>query len=543
MKKTIYSLRLTALTLLVALGLNSCSSWLILYPEGETLLEDFWKSGSDVESVVASCYRSMQDDAFMSRVIQWGEIRSDNVVAGEKVTTDQQNIFDMNIQSNNTLSDWASFYVVINFCNTVLHFAPTVLQEDMNFSISEMRALCAEAQAIRALCYFYLVRTFGDVPLRMEPTIDDTEGFDIPKTDGKIVLDSMIVSLREAIPNARTSFGSNNTSYNLGRFTSQSIRALLADICLWQGYYQECSDVCDEFLAYNESLGEASKQKLIEDPEMWIRIFGVEASYDRCFQEAIFALQFTTNGKENGSVASLYGDSKNFAQLSTDVGLSMYMAGNLFRMTDERLPLSVTSSNSGRSGMQAKNKSLADPAKYACNDVYESAAEPGVYNYSFRSEKYVSWIFYRLSDIYLMKAEAEVELAASENDPRLNTAMYFINKTYMRGNYTLNPLYDTLRVRDYQSKEQMRELVLDERQREFLFEGKRWFDLVRHCRKEGNTMYLRTKVGEKYNALALNKLQDMNSIYMPISESEMTSNKSMVQNPFYEITSTSEKDY
>ena len=34
------------------------------------------------------------------------------------------------------------------------------------------------------------------------------------------------------------------------------------------------------------------------------------------------------------------------------------------------------------------------------------------------------------------------------------------------------------------------DLVFDERRREFLFEGKRWFDLVRHTRRDGNTDYL-----------------------------------------------------
>ena len=74
----------------------------------------------------------------------------------------------------------------------------------------------------------------------------------------------------------------------------------------------------------------------------------------------------------------------------------------------------------------------------------------------------------------------------------------------------------------YTNQSEVRNLVFDERQREFLFEGKRYFDLVR-----------------KYTSMSLDettvrsKLDDKDAIYLPIHEEELRVNPLLVQNRFY----------
>jgi hypothetical protein len=83
----------------------------------------------------------------------------------------------------------------------------------------------------------------------------------------------------------------------------------------------------------------------------------------------------------------------------------------------------------------------------------------------------------------------------------------------------------------------MEELVLKERRREFLFEGKRWFDLVRMARRDGNTERLSQMVLLKYteNVSAVRiKLADMDAIYFPIAKDERKINPLLKQNPAYE---------
>ena len=47
------------------------------------------------------------------------------------------------------------------------------------------------------------------------------------------------------------------------------------------------------------------------------------------------------------------------------------------------------------------------------------------------------------------------------------------------------------------AKTKMEEMVMQERQRELLFEGKRWFDLVRRSMRDGNNEYLSRQISNK----------------------------------------------
>jgi hypothetical protein len=112
---------------------GSCDDWLTLLPEDRTVEEDFWKNRSQVESVVMSCYRLMQEDDVLQRIVWWGEMRSDNVVAGTAAGTDEKQLMEANILSSNSLTRWDGFYEVINVCNRVIERAPEVLELDNNF--------------------------------------------------------------------------------------------------------------------------------------------------------------------------------------------------------------------------------------------------------------------------------------------------------------------------------------------------------------------------------------------------------------------------
>jgi hypothetical protein len=77
---------------------------------------------------------------------------------------------------------------------------------------------------------------------------------------------------------------------------------------------------------------------------------------------------------------------------------------------------------------------------------------------------------------------------------------------------------------------------MDERHREFLFEGKRWFDLVRVARRDGKNDYLIDQVAQKYkeerNTIKI-KLADPNIIYFPYSKNELKVNPLLNQNPAF----------
>ena len=86
------------------------------------------------------------------------------------------------------------------------------------------------------------------------------------------------------------------------------------------------------------------------------------------------------------------------------------------------------------------------------------------------------------------------------------------------------------------TKSQMEDLVMRERQRELMFEGKRWYDLVRRARREGRTTVLSQAAMQKVTSggsLIANKLAKMDAMYWPYYYTELKVNKNLVQNPAF----------
>ncbi len=510
------------------IGMSSCSEWLSLKPQDQMVLDDYWQDAAQVEAVVGSCYRAMIENPCMERMMIWGELRSDNFVAGRSFSTAQKELMQHNILTSNAYAQWSSIYTVINYCNTVLYYAPGVMDIDANFTEGELKAYQSEALAIRSLMYFYLVRTFRDVPLILIPSKDDTENFAVTKDSASVILKQLISDLKTAKSYAMSDW--DNARYNKGRLTKQSIRALLADVYLWNKQYTECIQECDEFLQYNKSLGETDMLKLVEAESMYSEVFNRGNS-----SESIFELQFDDDGKTNTVVNSMFGTSTAIGWVSAPNS----EGGWEFTPGATQSPYKLT---------DIRGKDFFLPISGGYSKIFKfvgasrSENQSGKSSYTYRSTT-SNWILYRLSDIFLMRAEA---LAQSSSPTDWQAALYMVNQTYMRANPDLG--LDSLKYNNYSNQTSMQQLVLDERQREFAFEGKRWFDLVRLSEREQKTSKLSSYVLKTLTSdntaqtLAKSKLSFMDALYMPIHQDEISANPNLKQNPFYITDETVSKN-
>ena len=524
MKKIIYSI-----LVVFTVGFTSCNSWFDLRPKSDTTLEEFWNNENDVRSAVGACYRAMNEAGFIDRLMVWGEIRSDDVLkglgAGEERNQDVTRILDLTLNSANPYTSWADFYKVINYCNTVIHFAPTVPEKDPNFTEAQLNAYLAEAKGIRALCYFTLVRTFRDIPFSTEPFIDDTETFNLPQSDPDEVIRFLIDDLKSVENDATVEF--QDLASDKGRITRKAIWCLIADMSLWMGEYEDCITYCNKVLSL---LTAPMKNRLgleTSPSEYYSRIFVQGNS-----SESLFELQFDPSlVTGNTAVHSMYsvgeynGYSQNYRNFDTgnEKVASCDFVGKipLFRAADLR---------SKDYYMQLGSNGRFPVIKYVGqrDTRIETPKADAYYAVPLHS-----WIFYRLPDVYLMKAEALVE---SNGD--LTDALSCVSKSYDRANPDLGENSLILR-----SREDMRALVFDERQREFLFEGKRYFDLLRRVKRENSTANILPYLIRKYESDGMNantvrgKISDVNALYMPINENELKVNPLLKQNPFYVATS------
>ncbi|HEY6914633.1 MAG TPA: RagB/SusD family nutrient uptake outer membrane protein, partial [Paludibacter sp.] len=321
-------------------GLQSCTDFLDIRPENETVLEDYWQSESQATAVLSSCYRGLTTDACIERMIVWGELRSDNVIEGNSTRDEIRKILEVNITPTNGYANWGSFYSVINYCNTFLHYAPNVLKTDQNFTPTKLHSLEAEALGLRAMCYFYLVRAFKEVPLILNPSINDTQDYYVPKSSERAILDQIIADLLEAQKYARTDFGKG--SYNKGRITLNAINALLADVYLWDQQYSNCVETCNRILD-DKTLSLVSGDKTLTD------VF-----YTGNSTESIFELQFDKDIQYNNTVNFFYG-----YEGRRDVGGELYYPKFLTR-TGEFSPF-----NYAASSVKESEKDIRETSSYS----------------------------------------------------------------------------------------------------------------------------------------------------------------------------------
>ena len=545
---------------MMALGLGSCSDFLEIEPLNDIVLDKFWNEENDVENIVAGCYSGMQNRILIERMIVWGELRSDHLIGGTGVqdNINIQNILKENITANNVYTSWGEFYDIINRCNTVLHYSPLVAERDPNYTETELMATRAEVSAIRDLCYFYLIRTFRDVPYSTQPFLDELQQMAMPATKFDAVLDSLITDLENVKSYAVKTYPVSKTNYQCGRITQDAIHAMLAEMYLWKKDYANSVKYADMVIdaktqrfqdEIDNAGGNSSSYKMFEGYPLiydsyttgniygnaYGTIFGSGAS-----RESILELIFADDNTRlaNHGLSFLYGNYKTMPGIvkpadfiTTDVSDASYKV--FCDKYDTRNYENLYKMSASQYGV----------AKYVCKSGMVSISSTEITSSASPSypEEYchANWILYRLTDVMLLKAEALVQMVDGDakteaNDSLLRAAYDIVSVINKRSNCATT--YMPITYANYSTKSQMENLVFEERARELMFEGKRWYDLVRRSLRDGNTSYLVqqvTRKGSDNASVVQAKLAKMDAIFWPYNLDELKVNPYLVQSPAF----------
>lgn len=515
-------------------------------PPDVIVQESFWKSEEDVESMVAASYRLMAQWDFLSRILAWGELRGDNVVEGNyNHDNEVKYIMEANILPNNSYAQWSVFYRIINNCNLVLKYAPEVLDEVPNFTQEDLDVVRGEMLALRALCHFYLIRTFRDIPLQTEAVVDNSQYLYPSQATSIEALDHCLSDLHEAEELVPASGYHSTASENKGRVTKESVHAMIADVLLWKAaftlydgnkalceqYYRECITYCDLVI---------NNYSLLEGDEAYNAVFGQQNS-----SESILEIQC----ESNTTIPYFYGKGDKKGVLAPSNYLlqpSDEMADNLYKPTDiRRVSFMNADGSNNNASLITKYTAETHTGEFTSSTPYITP----VYriadwsNGMFCIES--NWIIYRITDVMLMKAEALAYLP-NATEQELAAAFGLVSTVYNRSN-NIEGIEQSEGLTYQDGASAIRALVLAERQRELCFEGKRWYDLVRKSLCDSNTtdmldIMLPHKYGSNIGAYRA-KMSNIDILFFPIHEREIKTNHNLTQNPAYRTEDVYEDVY
>lgn len=449
--------------------MTSCGdSFFDLEPASSVTIDKVYKTASDYNVAVIGCYAKLQSQ--VNFYTECCEYRSDNLSLGAP-TAGTQDRYDIDHftekPSNGILSSyWANFNNNVYRCNLLLDQI-----DGANFAENLKKQYKGEAMFIRALNYFNMYRIWGGVPATKH-VVSAAEALKVARFSDEQMFDLIAGDLKEIVDN--NYLPETYSSADMGRATSGAAKALLGKVYLTFHKWTEAKDILSQLIG---------KYQLVSPIA---QVFNVDNKNNN---EIIFAVHF--NKEIEGEGHSYW---YNLTNASDDTNQTSSLL-NTFPTGDDRKDLITYVQVEKNVRLMNKFYDTKSPTfKTVGNDQ----------------------ILLRYADVLLMYAEAlnEIQYDASEG----SLALKYLNAVRQRAGIS------NLTVKQLPTQEKFRKGILVERQREFPYEGQRWFDLVR--------------MGFAKSVMAENgvEIKDYQLLFpIPQQEIEKVGDKSILwQNPGYD---------
>lgn len=449
--------------------MTSCGdSFFDLEPASSVTIDKVYKTASDYNVAVIGCYAKLQSQ--VNFYTECCEYRSDNLSL-DAPTAGTQDRYDIDHftekPSNGILSSyWANFNNNVYRCNLLLDQI-----DGANFAETLKKQYKGEAMFIRALNYFNMYRIWGGVPATKH-VVSAAEALKVARYSDEQMFDLIAGDLKEIVDN--NYLPETYSSADMGRATSGAAKALLGKVYLTFHKWTEAKDILSQLIG---------KYQLVSPIA---QVFNVDNKNNN---EIIFAVHF--NKEIEGEGHSYW---YNLTNASDDTNQTSSLL-NTFPTGDTRKDLITYVQVEKNVRLMNKFYDTKSPTfKTIGNDQ----------------------ILLRYADVLLMYAEALNEIQYDASDGSL--ALKYLNAVRQRAGIS------NLTAKQLPTQEKFRKGILVERQREFPYEGQRWFDLVR--------------MGFAKSVMAENgvEIKDYQLLFpIPQQEIEKVGDKSILwQNPGYD---------
>lgn len=493
----------------LSLGITACSSFLDEKPYSDITNENWSEGGKDqateytkgeqMEQLLTSAYKDFGNEFWQLDLYIMNESQSDNAYAGEdKEQTRQFDELRVSPTNGGIKRDWAYLFGQISKANTIIAWTPKI--KDPNFNDKRQKEVEAEARAMRAIDYFYLVRLYENVPLIIDEipeisvdNIDEVYPLLYPAQATKeVVYTQILEDLSFALENIP------DYSDNKFKITKALVNFITAEVYATKDGFQNAD--WNKVKEHASKVVNDSRYRLLDKYD---DLFAVEKEAEDGIlpssnllnehsKESLFEVDYTSwNTLGNWGAQMFFGvDWKKFNTPSHDLV-------NAFNKENDEVRKKASIKFGDVTGKWTD--------KYWASNNYP-------YCFKMRAQEAANIIIYRYAEAILLLADAENEMG------NISAAQKLVNQIRSRVN---------LPNTKANSKEELRLAIENEYRLEFAFEGKRWLDLKRR-----NRFIQVMKSCSDHQSDYGYRLNEQKLIW-PIPQSELELNENLKQNPGY----------
>lgn len=467
MKRLIYFIVL----FFIVAGSTGCKKFLSLDPPSNLSGNNFWRNKDDVEGFTNGLYSLFRSSVFRADMtafpgndefpfFAWsGDMRGAPIQKNPGAISSRtyfamlaaNNIKSLTLPSANyydlfnikRFTQWDRFFKVIASANIAIDVIPGIV--DPSLSEADKARYVGEATFVRNLCYFFMVRMWGDVPYYTEPYFTG----DLVRSDKVEVLKNILADMEVAKTGLPWTY--SNPAHIAVRAMKGSSIVLMMHINMWLA----CFDSPNKAVYYENvtKLGEELDQN--GGAYELLPLSRTKEIFKGRTKEGLFEIPQNVNYGESFGWSAfsdnvLYAPYKNF-QITNS-----YMSYRTDFM-EEIFPREVADNR--------KNRWYDEEFMYDGGDKFLMLKFANVYANDQAEDVNPddNQTVFRLPDAYLLQAEAYAELGLEEQ------ARTKLNQVRARAAAPAITL----------SGDELKEQIFFERCRELMGEGQYWYDVVR----------------------------------------------------------------
>ncbi|GAA4310460.1 RagB/SusD family nutrient uptake outer membrane protein [Compostibacter hankyongensis] len=485
---------------LLGTGWMSCHKMLDIPSKRAVAAPNMWQTKNDAWAGSSACY-GLARAALANENAHWayGELRGHDfaVTSRGDLNAVVDNKLTANYATMDEWRDWRRFYAAIDQCNLAIQKLPLVPERDYRYSTSEMKLDLAQVRAVRAFLYYYMVRIWGDVPLVTTPS-DGSFGnvqredwhkvLELAAEDARAAFDDLPWRYNGKSPEAPGNYRGQAESHWAGIAASKGmVLTLLAHIYDWEENYTEALKYCDQLMDNQSN----TNYQLVTTDQL-TKLNGTFKGRLDIPGGNIFQLDFNMTHTEYSTTGQLEDWTLHEPDIPKKESELYVEKDTILGIFDEK--------SDQRKDKYFINMDDEHPEFYKLKQVDALVQNPPLRFYTS------AIVIFRYEEMYLLRAECRTRLGMTLDAVEdLNT---------VRAKRGLLPMNGT------PSQDELLDAILQERRRELMGEGWRWYDLV-HFKKV-----------PQYTNLTEEAVTN-GAIYWPVSKAALEQNPMLTQNSFW----------